>query len=316
MNAYVDWNIFNYIEWKDKLSANECQIYSELEKLILSNKIIVPYSNAHLNDIFRGYKKNPTYISNHLETLKRLSNNLCICQYWNSEHAILHYRDVYDFFNEKKEEREFESDTFSQLMDFDTTGLSKQKLKMLEQTPLPANFGDCYKFDPLFEIMFPTSKVHKNMLSLCEDIYSFSIKIKLDYSLYKTLKKYLVKSMRMINDKKDLLKSLNPTLEETPKHLDIFEISKKIKTETSTSKNQRYSEIIDTFYKYDLQGYKTDKHFNNMFDDALHTFYGAHFQYFITNDDRCYYKARQTYQKLSISTIVLKPNEINSNNAV
>jgi hypothetical protein len=311
MYAYIDWNIYNKIEWKDKLTAKEYNLYNELENQILSNKIIVSYSNAHLNDIFRGYKKNPAYINNHLKNIKRLSNDLCICQYWNSEHANLHYRDVYDFFDEKKDERESEADSFSQLMSFDNPFLSKQSKQLfviLEQTPLPEKFDDCYKFEPLFEIMFPTAKIYKNMLSLCEDLYSFSIKIKFDYSLYRALKKYLNESIKALNDKKDILPALN--LDEAPAHLNIFELSKNIKTEPGIIKNQKYSEIIDTFYKLDLQGYKTDKYFNNMFDDALHTFYGAHFEYFITIDDNCYYKAKETYKKLDISTVVLKPDEI------
>jgi hypothetical protein len=47
-----------------------------------------------------------------------------------------------------------------------------------------------------------------------------------------------------------------------------------------------------------------------MFDDSLHTFYGAHCEYFVTNDERCKYKAEQTYKKLNIRTVVIKADEI------
>lgn len=47
-----------------------------------------------------------------------------------------------------------------------------------------------------------------------------------------------------------------------------------------------------------------------MFDDGLHTFYAAHFDYFITNDDRCKYKAEKNYDKLNISTRVMKIEDI------
>ena len=50
-----------------------------------------------------------------------------------------------------------------------------------------------------------------------------------------------------------------------------------------------------------------------MIDDALHVFYGAHCDYFLTIDDKCYYKAAETYYKLGINTKALKPNEFVNN---
>lgn len=76
-------------------------------------------------------------------------------------------------------------------------------------------------------------------------------------------------------------------------------------------RNQKQVKIIETFYKYDLKGYKSDGNFNNMFDDSLHTFYGAHCNFFVTNDDRCKYKAEKTYERLQIKTIVIKASEYN-----
>lgn len=49
-----------------------------------------------------------------------------------------------------------------------------------------------------------------------------------------------------------------------------------------------------------------------MFDDGLHTFYASHCDVFITNDDRCKYKAEQTFSKLNIKTLVIKSNEIDN----
>jgi predicted nucleic-acid-binding protein len=46
-----------------------------------------------------------------------------------------------------------------------------------------------------------------------------------------------------------------------------------------------------------------------MVDDSIHTFYGSHCDYFITIDDKCKYKAGQTFEKLNISTKVFTPEE-------
>ena len=62
MNIYFDLNIFDRIEKKENLEENERNLYTKWENLVLSGQIVVPYSNAHLNDLFRGFQKNPNYI--------------------------------------------------------------------------------------------------------------------------------------------------------------------------------------------------------------------------------------------------------------
>lgn len=102
MNVYIDLNIFDRIEKKEKLEISEKTIYTEIENLILENKIVVPYSNAHLNDLFRGFQKNPDYIDGHLNYIKKLTNDLCICQYWGKNETTWHFRKIEEFFEEKK----------------------------------------------------------------------------------------------------------------------------------------------------------------------------------------------------------------------
>ncbi|WP_036385060.1 hypothetical protein [Muricauda sp. MAR_2010_75] len=70
MNVYFDLNIFDRIEKKCNLPEQEKIIYSELESLIVEEQITVPYSNAHLNDLFRGYQKNPNFIEGHLKNIE------------------------------------------------------------------------------------------------------------------------------------------------------------------------------------------------------------------------------------------------------
>ncbi len=309
MDIYLDWNIFDRIEKITQLQDSDRRTFESLEKIISNEKVSIPYSNAHLNDLLRGFKKNSYFIDKHLDTLEKLTNNLCICQYWNHEHVVWHNRSVKEFFKEKKEEIESEPETFLELVDFDETGILKSYIKAFELIPLPKQFYDCYKYDSLFGIIYPTSRKEKNMLALCNDLHAFSMRLKTDYSVYKSLRSFLVKSISKLNKKKDLLKQLKLSSVEAPEHLTIFELSKLIATKTESSKNKNYSRIIETFIKYDLKGYKSDANFNNLFDDALHTFYGAHCDYFITRDDRCHYKAIKTFEKLGIKTVVLKPEE-------
>jgi hypothetical protein len=70
--AYLDWNVFNKIE----NHANNEELYSNIKDFIISGAIIVPYSNAHISDLYRGYLKNPNYIAGHIENIALLTNQL------------------------------------------------------------------------------------------------------------------------------------------------------------------------------------------------------------------------------------------------
>ncbi|MCC5937541.1 MAG: hypothetical protein JJU34_09675 [Lunatimonas sp.] len=307
MNVYLDLNIFDRIEKKDKLSEIEKELYSELYNLITEGKIAVPYSNAHLNDLFRGFQKNPNYIEGHIENIERLTRNLCICQYWGRKEITWHFREIREFFNEKQSEWEFEASSFLDLINFEDFG-DLNPLEMFKLIPLPIEWKLAYSQDPMFGIMYPKSRTENNYLALMEDIYDFQSKLKSDYSLYKTFKAYLIRSMSKLQSNKEMLKTIQSNFKDLPKHLDIFEISNLY--EPKSSENPIYQKVVETFYKYDLKGYKSDGNFNNMFDDSLHTFYAAHCEFFITNDDRCKYKAEKTYERLGLETVVIKADQL------
>ncbi len=78
MTVYLDLNIFDRLEKIESLEDDERSAYTLLQDLILSKKAITAYSNAHLNDLFRGFQKNPQYTDAHLHNLAKFTNNLCI----------------------------------------------------------------------------------------------------------------------------------------------------------------------------------------------------------------------------------------------
>jgi len=232
---------------------------------------------------------------------------LCICQYWGEKTAKWHYRDINEFFQEKVNEWEFEPTSYDEL--FKDYPLMQQTLELYKLVPLPPEFNKGY-VEPMFGIMFPLSKIHNNQYALQSDIYNFQTRLKSDYGLYKAFKGYLLTSLNKIKNKPELIKSVNSNFKDLPKHLELTDIFDAYTPDNKTSKNVLYSKVIDTFFKFDLAGYKTDGHFNNMFDDALHTFYSAHFETFINNDYRCNYKAKKTNERLKIQTKVIKIDEI------
>lgn len=307
MTAYIDLNIFDRLEKLDKLEQPDKEFYQTLFSLLTSKVLLTAYSNAHLNDLFRGYQKNPTYIDGHLLNIKSFTDNICICQYWGGKTAVWHHRDIFEFFKEKVIEWEFEPNSYDTL--FEDEPPMQQLLELYKLIPLPPEFRKGYA-DPMFGLMFPLSKIHNNQYALQSDIFNFQTRLKSDYGLYKSFRSYLLTSLNKIRNNKEFIKSRNFNLKDLPKHLELTDIFDAYTPNSKTSDNSMYSKVIDVFFKYDLAGYKSDGHFNNMFDDSLHTFYAAHFDFFITNDDRCKYKAERTYEKLKINTKVIKIDEI------
>ena len=80
--VYLDWNIFNKLEKIQELDAAEQAIYGQIDTAINNGSIVVPYSNAHISDLYRGFIKNPFYTPGHLSNIRKLTHNLCLTQYW------------------------------------------------------------------------------------------------------------------------------------------------------------------------------------------------------------------------------------------
>jgi hypothetical protein len=306
-HVYLDWNVFDRIEKKESFDAEQKAIYNKIEELILEGKIICPYSNAHINDLLRGYFKNPEFIPTHLETLQRLTNGLSVVQYWGNSNVAWRYRNLQEFFSEALEEKKNVAPSFTKLLDFEELPSFDHIYEAMRKTPIPSNFKELYKANSVFSLLFPRTKTEMNELSLAEDLYDFAINSNKDYSIYKALRTYVNQSSAKLKSKKAIIgieKSIG-----TPTYLNLVEAWEKHAPKTKTSDNPAYDKIINTYCKLDFVGVKSDDKFENMIDDALHVFYGAHCNYFVTRDEKCHYKASETYHKLGIETRALKPSE-------
>ncbi len=306
---YLDWNVCDKIEKLSELDNDEKIVYSLIENLILDEKIISPYSNAHINDLIRGYNKNPSYIPQHLKTLNRLTNNLCIVQYWGQKQVSWHYRDPEEYFNTAIDDVETSFDSFSDLFKVDETGLMEATYGLMKHIPVPPNFKEIYKADPIFSLVYPRTRVDMTMFALCEDIFDFSKNAKKDYNLYKSLRSFVNQSRAKLKKQEKMFKELDKSMSGIPSHLDLDKAWETQAAKSKTSDNPACQRVTDTYFRIDFKGYKSDERFSNLIDDALHVFYGAHCDYFITLDDRCHYKAKETYKHLGIITEVYKPKD-------
>lgn len=316
--VYLDWNIYNKIESIANMAEDESTIYKKIEQGLLSKRIVAPYSNAHISDLIRGYVKNPNYIDGHLETLRRLTSNLCITQYWGEPRTRWHIREVGDFFKKALDDKETEQTEYYRLFegleDPVFGGLADKTFKtyceLLKLKPIPPAFKQIYQADPIFSTIFPRTKEDMNEYALQEDIFAMRQKLLSDYVLYKNFIKYL-----------NSMKTKYPYLQGVP---GIKAIRKRPESEALTwdniweditpdfkpSSNPMFDQLFNHFVKADLSGYKRDERFANLCDDALHTFYGSHCMYFVTIDERCLAKAQLVYKQFAKNIKAMKPQDL------
>ncbi len=303
MLIYLDWNIFNKIEYKKTLDSKEIEIYDTIENKVLQENIECPYSNAHLNDLLRGYAKSSQFIDTHLYTLNRLSNSLCLCLYWNQDKVRFHYRDTKEFFFLLLEETEMMPQSFDEYIEFlsDEIGQNYDLLKLI---PLDFRLIELLNNDPLLNKMFKRSQKEPNIFSLTGDILDILLLINKDFSIYKSLRNFLSSSNKIADISKGFETAFKINALRNPAENDS------IATLNNNNDTLKLDLLIQEFLKMDIQGIKKDKQFINMVDDSLHSFYAAHCDYFVTNDNICSYKAKKTFEKLSIKTTVINAEEL------
>lgn len=311
-SIYLDSDVFDRIEKLESLSEEQQLVYKSIIDVIEKEDVQLPYSNAHMSDLMRGYKKTTKFIDGHLNNLVKYTNNLCLIQYWNQDNVVLHNRDVHEFFQDTIDESGFLPDSFEELYSDEgstTEVLWSIKMNELRRTPIPSNVVSSCRMNPMLRKMYPTVIKHPNTLSLCQDLYRFALDINTDYSLYKNFKKFIGDSKRQFKAQKDSFQQIEEVTSVIPRQLDIDKLLNDAIVPSNTSGNSRYDEVMNLYFKNDLKGNHSDSRFANMIDDSLHVFYAAHCDVFISKDSKCRYKAKKVYEELGIKTKVYSPQE-------
>lgn len=312
--VYLDLNVFNKIEAlvNHTLAPDDIPIYSHIEDLFIDDKIIIPYSNAHINDLVRGYKKNDNFISGHISIISTFTKNLCITQYWGEDRVRWHYRDISEFFFTTLNNRTYLPESVSEILKYDTSGKIKQEAGKLKEYDIFKHFDKVYEVDPIFSLMFPKTKLNMNVESFIDDILTFGINLQKDFILYKKLKSFINKIMGNNDYINSIIDNLGCPSGVIPPQFDLNKHLNEHLPYNKTSDNPECQMVTDKYFNIDLQGKFADDKLHNLVDDSLHSFYAAHCDYFITLDKKCKYKSKLVYEELGIPVEVYEPYEFNN----
>lgn len=306
---YLDWNITSCFKRLDilpdrKLSDDLAQILS----FITNNpqNFIFPYSNAHLRDLLSTDASNEGYVKTDLELLSTISKNFCITQYWGEEAPKLHIREVENHYWDIESDRDLETKSFEEYFD-SVSPLLGGMLRTFKSVPVPFNISP--EINPVILDCFFNVAKEQTMYGLMKDIFEMHKTIFSDYTIYKEIRNEVYRHFSLNRNGKtpeEILAILETNLSR-PELRGIKELS-----DSTYSKNIHYDKFITTYINVATYTPKKEKlsksnTLRQIFNDAMHSFYGAYCHAFITNDKLAFEKSKVLYAKYNVSTMLFNP---------
>ncbi len=321
IRIYLDWNVITNLRKTENLTNNDDVItFQTLINVINSarDKLIIPYSNGHLNDLLKSYKKGERErVEQSLKFISLLTQDVCLAQYWNEEIAKWHYRNPKEYFASLIEEGNgVDTISFESILEpLKEFGLDKM-LDMFKLLPHNINFEQLEQHNSSFLSFFKRAKTENSMYVVMQDFIDLMNEMKTYPVIYNKLRSVFKTSITLdqnIHNVDNVIEMLDKIMLKTMLNKSFTELYQD-NTIIETSKNKDYSKIIGTFMQLDFVGYGSEKltdknQYDNLFNDALHCFYGAHCDFFITADKKTYKKTKAVYQNENILTQVFKPTE-------
>lgn len=322
IKIYLDWNVFTSMMNFEKISnLSSRETFWKLKQYLelREDNILIPYSNAHLNDLMKSYYKGDhEKTKESIEYISLLTKDLCLTQYWNEENAKFHYRNALEFFESNIEDEKsglkfktFE-DVLKPLKEF---GLDKI-FDIYKTIPHNMDIEQMEKHSPLLASLFPRSKKENNMYASILDTFEMFQKFKNNPVTYNQLRNLFKDGIGIgsnINTFQNVIEQLDEYLPKTMLNKSFNELYEE-NNQKNYLRNKDFERLTGVYMQLDFVGYKTDtltdkNQYDNLFNDAQHCFYAAHCEIYITNDNKNYKKTKAVFQSEQILTQVMKPLE-------
>ncbi|MCG2611608.1 hypothetical protein LZZ90_08825 [Flavobacterium sp. SM15] len=318
IRVYLDWNVFSRLDHND-------DIYKRLTTILKDDsKYIIPYSPAHLKDLYRSYKKvGINGIDGYLEKLQKYSKSLFV---------VYTIKDVLEFqFLDSRESMQQHIEAYDEHEDF---GFSVDRMK-----DALGPFSSI--FDSLFEIQLPNflpignnetkgniantkgsellksllgteetismKDMMQNMLTISSTLYEDN-----NYSNWRDGFQKDIKVSGRIKDKRfSPLKTLDENAQKLQKtnFMELFE-----NTLIGEDRKSLFNKIIALVRQLDFHGFYQDiieegHHLDNIETDYEHIAYATSCDIFIVADKNTKEKAALSFELLKLNVRVVTPKE-------
>lgn len=325
IRLYIDKNVLSNLKLKDVPKY-----------LLLSKKLadIKPYatvifSRAHISDLSKGYDENDEIIKSKtqedLELLSDITENQCLISVLNEANPRVGIKDPIDWFNEFIEDiQETKNEKYDLVKEMKgafndkSNPLAIEANNNIEQflnAPSPTKILKNVS-NPILQDMLGNGET---MGETINHFMNFITEIQKDPKKFKALNKHAKDGLKLGQHisqiKENIFQNLDVEMNRKNKMSLTDMLESTIQNQHPKGQLTNWNRFSATFSLLNTIGYKTDnleKGYNNYQNDIEHSFMAAHCDFFITEDDKTYSKAKAIYEKENLSTKVCKVDEFMS----
>jgi len=316
IRIYFDWNIYSYIRNEKNKS------FSEIKELLVQNKtsILLAYSPAHLQDLKRSYfssEKGKQETVEDLKFLSKLTSNHCLCYHFKNKVVYPNIINPFEYFEEiyiKNANEDFFD--FQNILDKNEPlgKLWNSYWMMFKKLPTGIDIDRFEELPIQYNLvnnLFKKTKYNNTFGSLMEDMIDLFQQPDEFEKIYKTIRTNSNKDLKINTDNSkwgNPFEYLDNILQLNKLQKSFFELTKET-IENTNKEASRFDYFSNLYILLDVFGYYKDKKVANLMDDASHSFYGAHADIFVTDDDNLNKKSKALYKQLNIDTEVVYSKE-------
>jgi len=317
--VYLDSNIYRYLKNDDSFILNKINETRE--------EYIYYYSYAHLSDLSKD--KTDKKFDDLLFMEKIVDNHFLNL---NPEEVFTNVlvaspTEAYNSMNFNPINEAFDFNEFLQdltVTDEDTPELkeAKEKLNLLLKMPfndlgipnLPENIGE----NNLLNKLIPSFSNSTSFLDLMKGMLDTFTNLHEDPKIWREFRNYSIQSLG--NNKFDIdinNENFNELLKETPLQKSFLEFVEESFTHNKSLEKQReYNFFLNAYNCLNLLGLDKEKSkkvvFSSFQNDGLHSYYGAHCNYLVSDDEQLRLKAKTLYRIFDIETEVINYDDFKS----
>jgi len=316
LRIYLDWNVII------QLKAQAARL-SDFNDFIRHNfnRLCIPYSHAHLKDMSSGSEEFPQFLTSELEFLAELShNNYMIYDYTSGkvEPFLVQPSKAFEGFNENNLDSMSIDAVLEHLDSESDMKFGKMIRCFISLLPNPHYMQKLPSCESgIFTEMANSITSSPSYYHLLKAVTEYNSQVYKDPVKYKSMRSETRKGLQIkphqLSTSDQPMEKIESELRRISGNSDVG-----IMTALETLKID-YPEfrtwLTDFFAIYltlDYMGYHSDKineknKPDNLITDIMHTFYGAHCDYYISCDKKAVAKASQVYKELKISTKATSP---------
>ncbi len=314
---YLDHNVFTHLRQKKETVSPYRNLYSFIKRN--RDKLFFVYSPSHLQDLKRS--SNSIYTEQDLEFINELTNGCYISERYKAKtvHAGVSHP--------KKYFESIKNDTTLEYFDFETifsdsdspeiTKLWQALVNLLKSTPSGLNDDFFKSLDNTnysgLKKFFENTQKDNSLYSVFKDTFSVIANPEEHSKTYIAFRNKSIDDMKLNPNPSEwgnAFEYLDKAVAKSSSNSSFREmIEKNLKITKKEGEISTFDYFINYYISLDSFGFYKDKQLQNLIDDAMHAYYGAFCDYFVTDDNRTYQKAKAIYENFNIGTRVCKSED-------